>query len=147
MAGMKQSNSLFFRSPSWTHLGSHFKECCSFKSIKHLFSWALWHMAHWPHDIFLLASKKFTVTLSASILLAISSGSNLPSPSGCAYFLEWMGFLHCPNKELTPNGLMCTPTKDSYLLTCVAYLTTVDLEITGPDSSVSDYQMHHFCYS
>lgn len=42
---------------------------------------------------------------------------------------------------------MRTPIKDSHLLACVAHLTTVDLQITEPDSSVSDYQMHHFCYS
>lgn len=62
------------------------------------------------------------------------------------YLLEWMGFPDCPNRELTPNELMHTPTKDSHLLACVAHLKALDLEITEPDSSVSDYWMHHFCY-
>lgn len=46
-----------------------------------------------------------------------------------------------------PNELMYTPSKDSHLLACVAHLKTVDLEITEPHSSVSDYRMYHFCYS
>lgn len=141
------SSYTFFRSFSWTHLRSHFKEHCSLKYIKYSSSRVLWRMGHLPHNIFLLASKKFTVTLSAQLLLGISSGSNLLPLTGCAYFLEWMGFPVCPNRELTPNELMYTPAKDSHLLACVAHLKTVDLEMAEPDSSVSDYQMHCFCYS
>lgn len=55
-----------------------------------------------------------------------------------------MGFPDCPKRELTPNELLNTSTKDSGLLACGTHPKTFDLEITEQDSSVSGYWTHHF---
>lgn len=50
-----------------------------------------------------------------------------------------MGFSDCPKRDLTPNELLHTSTKESGLLACGTHLKTLALEITEQDSSVSGY--------